>query len=313
MPSSDPYATAPGGTALGIGASNNRLFETGWSNAVYTLTTHHTWRFRGGLATAGGGPSLLWRESAYQEGVIPPALTKSPGTRGGGTPTYSESDPGGTSVAAPLVAGMVTAARQGQPTPFGFLNPVLYKLYGTDVPRHAAAHRSQPGAAARRGLPRRVRPELAGHSRLPESQLQPPGYTARLRQHDRPRHAQRASLHPAPAPTRRVIAGRARQHPRPGPAQRRLSRAGDLSADADIHVPDAKAAATVRKTRTHHVADLLPPATSPRCCTAPALRTERKHPPARATPRQVTVAEDGRFELPRGFPQHAFQACALGH
>lgn len=28
---------------------------------------------------------------------------------------------------------------------------------------------------------------------------------------------------------------------------------------------------------------------------------------------QVSVAEDKRFELLRGCPQHAFQACALGH
>ena len=27
----------------------------------------------------------------------------------------------------------------------------------------------------------------------------------------------------------------------------------------------------------------------------------------------VSMAEDRRFELLRGFPQHAFQACALGH
>ena len=27
----------------------------------------------------------------------------------------------------------------------------------------------------------------------------------------------------------------------------------------------------------------------------------------------LTVAEDKRFELLRGCPQHAFQACALGH
>ena len=27
----------------------------------------------------------------------------------------------------------------------------------------------------------------------------------------------------------------------------------------------------------------------------------------------VRVAEDRRFELLRGCPQHAFQACALGH
>jgi hypothetical protein len=27
----------------------------------------------------------------------------------------------------------------------------------------------------------------------------------------------------------------------------------------------------------------------------------------------LTLAEDKRFELLRGCPQHAFQACALGH
>jgi subtilase family serine protease len=162
MPSSDPYAIAVGGTSLGIGASNNRLFETGWSTGVFTLTKNNTWQFQGVPAAAGGGPSLLWAEPAYQKGVVPPALTKPLGTRsgaarsvpdisadadaatgfavgtltfpqGGGTPTYSESVTGGTSVACPLVAGMVTAAQQGQAMPFGFLNPVLYKLYGTDA------------------------------------------------------------------------------------------------------------------------------------------------------------------------------------
>ena len=79
--------------------------------------------------------------------------------KGGGTPTYSESDTGGTSLAAPLVAGLVTAAQQGQPVPFGFLNPVLYKLYGTDAyhrtlpltshsPAHAARHRTAPPPSA---------------------------------------------------------------------------------------------------------------------------------------------------------------------
>jgi subtilase family serine protease len=162
MPSSDPFATAVGGTVLGIGASGNRLFETGWSTGAYTLTKHNTWQFRRELAAAGGGPSLLWREPAYQKGVVPAALTKDPGTRGGaarsvpdisadadaltgmavglltfpqgnGAPTYSETAIGGTSLAAPLVAGMVTAAQQGQAVPFGFLNPVLYKLHATDA------------------------------------------------------------------------------------------------------------------------------------------------------------------------------------
>jgi len=162
MPSSDPYATAVGGTSLGIGARNNRLFETGWSTGVFTLTRNNSWQYQGVPAAAGGGPSLLWAEPAYQKGVVPPALTKAPGTRGGaarsvpdisadadaatgiavgtltfpkggGEPIYSESVTGGTSLACPLVAGLVAAAQQGQAVPFGFLNPVLYKLYRTDA------------------------------------------------------------------------------------------------------------------------------------------------------------------------------------
>jgi subtilase family serine protease len=162
MPSSDPFATAVGGTTLGIGKSNNRLFETGWSTGVFTLTKNDTWQFQGVPAAAGGGPSLLWAEPAYQKGVVPPALTKPLGTRtgaarsvpdisadadggtgiafgklsfpkGGGAPSYRESVTGGTSLACALVAGMVAAAQQGQAVPFGFLNPVLYKLYGTSA------------------------------------------------------------------------------------------------------------------------------------------------------------------------------------
>jgi hypothetical protein len=41
---------------------------------------------------------------------------------------------GGTSEATPLIAGIVAAAQQGSKTPFGFLNPALYKLAGTKAP-----------------------------------------------------------------------------------------------------------------------------------------------------------------------------------
>ncbi len=44
---------------------------------------------------------------------------------------------GGTSEATPLVAGLVAAAQQGSKAPFGFLDPVLYKLAGTSALRDA--------------------------------------------------------------------------------------------------------------------------------------------------------------------------------
>jgi hypothetical protein len=37
----------------------------------------------------------------------------------------------GTSLATALIAGLVAAAQQGQQSPFGFMNPLLYRLAGT--------------------------------------------------------------------------------------------------------------------------------------------------------------------------------------
>ena len=48
-------------------------------------------------------------------------------------PTYHQFDIGGTSLASPLVAGIVTAAQQGQHRAFGFIDPLLYKLRGSKV------------------------------------------------------------------------------------------------------------------------------------------------------------------------------------
>jgi subtilase family serine protease len=161
-PSSDPFATAVGGTTLGIGNKGARLFETGWSTGV-SFDVNNRWineGLQGG--GAGGGPSLLWAQPGYQRGVVPSGLAKAPGNRGGlvravpdisaladpstgfdmgmltfnnqGSPNgFSQSPVGGTSLASPLVAGMVADAEQGQHHSFGFLNPALYRLAGTNA------------------------------------------------------------------------------------------------------------------------------------------------------------------------------------
>ena len=107
--------------------------------------------------------SLLWKEPGYQQGVVPPALAKAPGNRGGPVrsvpdisadadpftgfavglltfhakkhlpPSYAKFVVGGTSLSSPTVAGMVTAAEQGQSGAFGFINPAIYKLAGTSA------------------------------------------------------------------------------------------------------------------------------------------------------------------------------------
>jgi subtilase family serine protease len=159
-PSSDPYATAVGGSTLGIGQKDPRLFETGWSTG-WTVDVKNKWVFQGEAYASGGGPSLLWAQPAYQRGVVPNSLAKAPGNRGGlvrAVPDISaDADPstgmavgvlsfnskgivngfyqesiGGTSLASPLVAGLLADAEQYK-KPFGFLNPALYKLAGTSA------------------------------------------------------------------------------------------------------------------------------------------------------------------------------------
>ena len=122
-------------------------------------TANGSCRPRGGGTS--GGPSLIWAQPSYQLGVVPTALATAPG--GNRSPGLVRSEPdiaadadqftgfavgllvfpknkppkfttltgGGTSIAAPLVAGIVADAQQGQHTAFGFTDPVLYRLNGT--------------------------------------------------------------------------------------------------------------------------------------------------------------------------------------
>lgn len=173
QPSSNPYATGVGGTMLGIGKSGTRLFETGgaFAEAAADGTSWDVEGYFGlgggqslvypepgyqkGVVpadmttppTAGNPPG---QAGCQIEGYPPsPAVGTSPmrsapdvsadGVNGllvgeiNVDGEYFTTNDAGTSLSAPLVAGMVVAAQQGQAKPFGFLNPALYKLAGTSA------------------------------------------------------------------------------------------------------------------------------------------------------------------------------------
>ncbi len=155
----DPFSILVGGTSLGIGKDNQRLFETGWSTGR-SVISHGNWVLKGEDGAASGGPSLIWAQPAYQHGVVPRAQALAdPGSRLGlvrsepdlaadadlytgfatGVLSFPKNKPpafsklliGGTSMASPLVAGIVADAQQGQRSVFGFTDPALYRLSGT--------------------------------------------------------------------------------------------------------------------------------------------------------------------------------------
>jgi subtilase family serine protease len=158
----DPDATAVGGTTLGVGAGENRLFETGWSDD-YASIDGGKWSDLGLSGASGGGTSLDWAQPAYQKGVVPASMSKvvankkavtdravpdlaadadlNTGMLTGYIATGTAAKPGpyrtevngGTSVACPLIAGLVADAQQGQKSPFGLINPLIYRLAGTSA------------------------------------------------------------------------------------------------------------------------------------------------------------------------------------
>jgi subtilase family serine protease len=172
QPASNPYATGVGGTMLGISKSGTRLFETGgafgreflgnkaWGSAHYfglaggQSLLYKQPGYQKGVVPAAMSTPPAKGSPAGQAGAV--CRDGGPKPRAGTSPMRSAPDvsadavdgirvglirlgkyttinDAGTSLSAPLVAGMVVAAQQGQARPFGFLNPALYKLAGTSA------------------------------------------------------------------------------------------------------------------------------------------------------------------------------------
>lgn len=166
-PTEDPWVTSVGGTSLAIGRNNQRMFETGWGTAKWSLSGT-SWAAALPIYTgvpfdygAGGGFTELngaatFARPWYQNGSVPASsigrgvpdvgLDADPTTGmlvgetqdfadtsvfGPAGVHYGEYRIGGTSLASPLMAGVQADAQSGMRWPFrriGFANPLLYAL-----------------------------------------------------------------------------------------------------------------------------------------------------------------------------------------
>jgi flagellar motor protein MotB len=152
VPAADPWVTSVGGTTDGINAAGQRVFETAWESGFSSLSGG-AWSPPQWTSGSGGGTSRVFTQPAYQSGVVPDALAQanqSPGTLGRVVPdlaaladpntgfligltqtfpsgtSYDQFREGGTSVASPLVAGMMADANSLDDVDHGFVNPALY-------------------------------------------------------------------------------------------------------------------------------------------------------------------------------------------
>ncbi|GAA2035122.1 hypothetical protein GCM10009839_39700 [Catenulispora yoronensis] len=187
-PAQDPWVTAVGGTSLAIGPFDNYGGEVGWGDRRSMLAPDGQgwapaagagqWRYGGG-----GGTSEDVPQPAYQDGVVPTALSTTlmsgakatkpmrvvpdvaldadPMTgflvgvttkQANGLPGYGEASIGGTSLATPLFAGLMADAQQGAGHPFGFLNPALYGKAATGAFHDVTPTSLCPGLS-RPGMP----------------------------------------------------------------------------------------------------------------------------------------------------------------
>lgn len=173
---SDPKVTAVGGTALAVTQSNGYGFEQGRGTGKSTLT-NGAWAPvpPAYLYGGGGGTTHIYKEPAYQKGVVPSGLANYFGegphrvvpdvamvgdpntgflvgqsqTFPDGSVKYSEYRIGGTSLSSPLFAGVVAVADQVHGGPLGFLNPRMYKLAGTSAFRDVNHGRAVTDAVVR--------------------------------------------------------------------------------------------------------------------------------------------------------------------
>jgi subtilase family serine protease len=158
FPADLPYVTGVGGTSLFIGSHRQWLDEYGWQTSYSTLKKKSWTPAPPGTYNSGGGggTSQLYTQPWYQAGNVPTNISEYYGS----TPMRAvpdiamDADPntgmlvgetqvfpngtywaqyriGGTSLASPLLAGVVAVADQAHHRLLGFINPLYYRLLGT--------------------------------------------------------------------------------------------------------------------------------------------------------------------------------------
>jgi subtilase family serine protease len=155
-PASDPFVTAVGGTSTAIGATGKLNWQTGWGTHKFSLSANgKSWQPFASpsfLYGAGGGFSTLFPRPAYQQSAISggaPSGRAVPDVAMDADPTtgmlvgetqafphgvrYGQYRIGGTSLASPLMAGMVADAAQHADSRLGFLNIAIYKLEAAHI------------------------------------------------------------------------------------------------------------------------------------------------------------------------------------
>ncbi len=170
FPDSSPWVTSVGGTSLAVGRDGSYQWEAGWGTTT-TDWNGSRWSPRAPgdfMYGSGGGASHVFPMPSYQVGVVPAALATWKGVARRAEPDIAmDADPqtgvtfaqtyvlptgrrqiidswiGGTSLAAPLAAGVMALSDQWSGHPHGFVNPQLYRLGGTGALRDVTGgHRS---------------------------------------------------------------------------------------------------------------------------------------------------------------------------
>jgi subtilase family serine protease len=183
FPPDSPLVTGVGGTSLEVSHTNTRAAELGWSTGKQplcgpvTATNCGTATVPSGTlafqAGGGGGTSYYYTQPSYQAPVVPAALALRNESLFGPTPlrvvpdismdadastgmligltqtfptgvAYGQFKEGGTSLASPLLAGVIADADQAAGGSLGFLNPTLYAV---DVSHPAAYNDIVPPAS----------------------------------------------------------------------------------------------------------------------------------------------------------------------